>query len=151
MTWNETQQTIKVCWVQSNTKAKLIWLWYTYGGDQYRLPLVNQTATRRLFKWRLVFTVCNTATDLDWSWFYSPLDLLIREESWLQTPLLHCSGNMPFAAKIKCVVLIWRLFVEVIIPKQAAWFGTHSGNYEKPTPFLMYGPLILVFLFFSLA
>lgn len=84
------------------------------GGINKRLLLINQTATRRLFRWRGVYTVCNTGTDLEWSGFCSSLDMLIKEETRLQNPLLYCCGNVPLAAKMKCVVLIWRLVVKVM-------------------------------------
>lgn len=95
-------------------QTSLSWLCCTCGGITKMVLLINQTATRRLFRWRLVHTVCNTGTDLDWSPFCSSLDLLIREETWLQNPPLHFCRNVPLAAKIKCVVLIWKQVVEVM-------------------------------------
>lgn len=98
----------------------------------------------------VVYSICNTGTDLDWSGFCSSLDLLIREEARLQNPLLHRCRNVPLAAQIKCFVLIWRPVVEVMTvhPNQAAWLGIRSSNYEKPTPFLMCGALTMGFFFF---
>lgn len=85
------------------------------GGINKRLLLINQTVIRRPFRWKVVYSICNTGTDLDWS-----LDPLFFPWSANQTgsPAVNSSAaslrNVLLAAKIKCFVLIWRLVVEVV-------------------------------------
>ena len=116
-----------------------------------RALLINQTVTRRLFRWRLVYTACYTGTDLDWSGFCSSLDLLIREETRLQNPLLPYCGNVLLPAKIKWAVLIWRLIVEVMKAhsKPSCMIWPPFRQIIKPAPFLTCQTLILG-SFFSL-
>lgn len=131
------------------SQTSLSWLCWTCGGINKRVLLINQTATRRLFRWRR-----GTQEHRNWSfWSFCPsLDLLIREETGLSNPLLHCCGNVPLAAKMKCVVLIWKLAVEVMkaASKPSCMIWNPFWQLDKTNTFLMFGALILVFfLLFS--